>query len=152
MRALIDTCVIIDALQAREPFRKEAEKLFLLVANDRLEGYITAKAVTDIYYLTHRNTHSDEQARKILASLLSLFAVLDTHGSDCQNALVSSLSDYEDAVMVETGKRSHMECIVTRNTRDYSKSDIPVLTPTQLLRALEQEENMNDEASNGDIE
>ncbi len=136
MRALIDTCVIIDALQSREPFKEDAEKIFLLAANDRLEGYITAKSVTDIYYLMRRNTHSEEQSRKILASLLTLFAVLDTHGADCRDALVSPLSDYEDAVMVETGKRSHMDCIVTRNTRDYSKSDISILTPAQLIQSF----------------
>ena len=35
MRALIDTCVIIDALQNREPFAEDAQKIFLAVANKR---------------------------------------------------------------------------------------------------------------------
>lgn len=33
MRVLIDTCIIIDVLQSREPFCKEAQELFLAVAN-----------------------------------------------------------------------------------------------------------------------
>ena len=33
MRALIDTCIIIDALQAREPFAEDAQQIFLAVAN-----------------------------------------------------------------------------------------------------------------------
>ena len=32
MRTLIDTCVIIDALQSREPFVEDAQKIFLLAA------------------------------------------------------------------------------------------------------------------------
>ena len=57
MRVLVDTCVIIDALQSRAPFSEVAQKLFIYSANKQFEGYITAKSVTDIYYLTHRLTH-----------------------------------------------------------------------------------------------
>ena len=57
MRAVIDTCVIVDALQSREPFCKDAQSIFLLCANRQFEGFLTAKAITDIYYLTHRQTH-----------------------------------------------------------------------------------------------
>ena len=56
MRVLVDTCVIIDALQSRVPFSEAAQKLFIYSANKQFEGYITAKSVTDIYYLTHRLT------------------------------------------------------------------------------------------------
>lgn len=54
MKAVIDTCVIIDALQKREPFWTDAFYIFLAIANRQLNGFITAKAVADIYYLNHR--------------------------------------------------------------------------------------------------
>ena len=69
MRVLVDTCVIIDALQSRAPFSEVAQKLFIYSANKQFEGYITAKSVTDIYYLTHRLTHNDVETRKILSKL-----------------------------------------------------------------------------------
>ena len=56
MRALIDTCIIIDALQAREPFAEDAQQIFLAVANKRVMGFLTAKSAADIYYITHRHT------------------------------------------------------------------------------------------------
>lgn len=59
MRVLVDTCVIIGALQSRVTFAEAAQKIFIHSANKQFEGYITAKSVTDIYYLTHRLTHSD---------------------------------------------------------------------------------------------
>ncbi len=143
MKALIDTCVIIDALQHRVPFHEDAERIFLLVANQQIEGYITAKAATDIYYLSHRNTHSDEESRRILANLFSLFALLDTCGTDCRQALSSSMSDYEDAVMAESGMRSGMDCIVTRNPKDYRSGTLPVYTPQDFLAFLESDFSMN---------
>lgn len=137
MRVLIDTCIIIDALQSRVPFAEAAQKIFLSSANKKFEGYITAKSVTDIYYLTHRLTHSDMETRKILSKLFMLFHLLDTTSLDCRKAISSEMNDYEDAIMVETAVRSGMDCIVTRNIKDYTKAAVNVLDPLALLKLLE---------------
>lgn len=139
MRVLIDTCVIMDALQCRVPFAESAQKIFLYSANKQFEGYITAKAATDIYYLTHRLTHSDTETRKILSKLYTLFHLLDTASMDCRKAISSEIGDYEDAVMVETAIRSEMDCIVTRNGKDYAKSPVMVYEPSAFLKLLEAE-------------
>lgn len=139
MRALIDTCIIIDALQAREQFAKDAQDVFLAAANNMFLGYISAKAVTDIYYLMHRHTHSDKTSRDTLNKLFSLFDVFDTAGIDCRKAALSPVSDFEDAVMVETALRSEADCIVTRNLRDFAKSPVPVYEPKQFLKILASE-------------
>ena len=105
----------------------------------QFEGYITAKSITDIYYLTHRLTHSDAETRKILSKLFTLFHLLDTTSLDCRKAISSEISDYEDAIMVETAIRSEMDCIVTRNVKDYTKSSIKVCEPSAFLKLLEAE-------------
>ena len=136
MRAVIDTCVIVDALQSREPFCKDAQAIFLLCANRQFEGFLTAKAITDIYYLTHRQTHSDKATRDVLTKLCALFGLLDTTALDIRKAISAEISDFEDAVMVETAVRSGMDCIVTRNIRDYSKAQIGVYTPKEFIDFL----------------
>ena len=139
MRALVDTCVIIDALQSRVPFAEDAQRIFIYSANNQFEGYITAKSVADIYYLTHRLTHSNVETRKILSKLFTLFHLLDTTSLDCRKAISSEITDYEDAVMVETAIRSEMDCIVTRNVKDYIKSSVKVCEPSELIKILEEE-------------
>lgn len=139
MRILIDTCVILDALQAREPFAEDANNIFLAAANHLYNGYISAKATTDIYYLTHRHTHSDKDSRDILNKLLTIFDVLDTMGIDCRRAIPSKTTDYEDAVMIETAIRSEIDCIVTRNTADYDNSPVTIYTPSEFLKTLSDE-------------
>lgn len=136
MRAVIDTCVVVDALQSREPFCKEAQTVFLLCANRQYEGFLTAKAVTDIYYLTHRQTHSDKVTREILTKLCALFSLLDTAALDIRKAISAEVADFEDAVMVETALRSGVDCIVTRNTKDYSKAPLPVYNPSRFIELL----------------
>ena len=137
MRAFIDTCVVIDALQSPEPFAKDAQGVFLAAANNLFLGYISAKSVTDVYYLMHRHTHDDKASRDILNKLFALFDVLDTAGIDCRKAVLSPVSDFEDAVMVETALRSEVDCIVTRNLRDFTKSPVPVYEPKAFLKLLE---------------
>lgn len=136
MRVLVDTCVIIDVLQKREPFYEDAVTLFLLNANQKFDGFITAKAVTDIYYLTHRKVHSDKDTRNIVSKLCELFRILDTTHTDVQKAIFSEVSDFEDAVMIETAIRSGMDCVVTRNIRDYSKANIMVYTPDRFIESI----------------
>lgn len=138
MKALIDTCVIMDAIQNRVPFAEDAKNIIRAAANKWFSGSISAKSSTDIYYLVHRVTHSDKETRKILSKLFILFDVLDTAGIDVRKAISSGVSDYEDAVMIETAIREEIDCIVTRNTKDYSKSPIPVYHPSDFLRLLDE--------------
>lgn len=136
MKALMDTCIIIDALQNRQPFCEDAQKIFLLCANDEFEGFLTAKAITDIYYLTHRYLHNDKVTREIIVKLCKLFSIVDTSSLDIINALSSEVSDFEDAVMIESALRYGTDCIVTRNVKDYSKSSIPVFDPEEFISLL----------------
>ena len=136
MRVLVDTCIIIDALQNREPFNVLAQKIFLAAASEKFDGFITAKSVTDIYYLAHRATHSDKETRNILLKLFDIFDIVDTYSSDCKDAVFSKVSDYEDAVMIETAIRTNMDAIVTRNQKDFTDSSIPVYLLEEFLAVL----------------
>ncbi|MEE8827482.1 MAG: PIN domain-containing protein [Eubacteriales bacterium] len=136
MRAVIDTCVVVDALQTREPFYEDARSIFLLCANRQFEGFLTAKSVTDICFLTHRQTHSDKATRAVLTKLCVLFELLDTTELDVRKAISSEIADFEDAVMVETAVRSDADCIVTRNIKDYKNAPISVYTPAGFIKLL----------------
>lgn len=134
MRALIDTCIVIDALQDRKPFSEKAQEIFLAVANRHVDGFLRAKSITDIYYLTHRATHNDAETRRVLGTLFSLFEILDTTGMDCRRALSSDMADYEDAVMAESALRAGIDCIVTRNQKDYAKAPVPIYGPDDFMK------------------
>lgn len=52
MRILLDTNVVVDVLQQREPWHKDGEKIFLAAAMKQLTACITAKQAADIHHLT----------------------------------------------------------------------------------------------------
>lgn len=102
-------------------FPEDAQSILILSANLKFDAYLTAKAITDIYYLTHRLTHSEEKTRDVLTMLCLLFHLLDTTSLDMQKAVSSEIPDFEDAVKIETAVRTKKDCIVTRNISDYKK-------------------------------
>ena len=140
MRALIDTCIIIDTLQARQPFCEESNRIFILAANQFFSAFISAKSVTDIHYIMRKYIHDVSETNKVIDRLFHIFGLADTMGDDCRQALINGESDdYEDAVMIETAKRSGIDCIVTRNERDYSKSSVTVYTPKQFINLFNED-------------
>ena len=133
MTVLLDTCIIVDALQKRDPFFEDAEKILLLCSSGQCAGVLTAKSLTDIYYLSHKLTHNDQMSRLILSKLCAFLNLLNTEATDLYQALASNISDFEDAVMMETVKRAKVDCIVTRNEKDYKDSPVPVYGPKSFL-------------------
>lgn len=133
MKILIDTNVIIDALTSREPFREDAEQIFILSANRAEDMYITASSATNIYYLVRKYLHSTEQAKSVMTKLYELFYILDVTSNDCQDALVSGVNDYEDAVVSCCAFRNHIDYIVTRNIKDYRESKVRAILPEQFI-------------------
>lgn len=138
MKLLVDTNIIIDALTGREPFREAAEQIMLLAANQIEDMYITASSATDIYYLVRKHLHNTEQAKNAMTKLYQLFGILDVTADDCQNALLSNMKDYEDAVISCCAKRSKMDYIVTRNIKDYEKSKVKAILPNDFIQLVSQ--------------
>ncbi|MCM1328943.1 MAG: PIN domain-containing protein [Ruminococcus sp.] len=142
MTALIDTCVVVDFLQSREPFAESAKKIMQAAAVELFTGYITAKSASDIYYLTRKCTHNDKESRLKLSKLLTIVNMLDSAAEDVFNAIPSEMKDFEDAVMVETAARSKIDCIVTRNEKDFQKSKIKIYSPLEFVEMLEKEQRL----------
>lgn len=138
MRILADTNVIIDALTSREPWKESAEKIFLMAAEDRIEMYITASSATDIYYLVRKYLHNAEIAKQVMEKLYSLVRILEVTANDCIDALVSPISDYEDAVVEKVASGKGIDYIVTRNIKDYQAGRTKVILPDDFVKLMKE--------------
>jgi len=54
IRVLIDTNVVLDFLQEREPFSENAARLFERIDSGEIEGFIAATTIANIYYIIRR--------------------------------------------------------------------------------------------------
>lgn len=139
MKIMIGTNVIIDAMMSREPWKESAEKIFIMAANNIVDMYITASSATDIYYLIRKHIHSADVAKQILGKLYSLVGILDVK-EDCLQALAFPITDYEDAVIEQVANRNGMECIVTRNQKDFMAGAMKIYLPDEFIELMGQTE------------
>ena len=136
MKAVIDTCVVVDFLQDRKPFSDAANAVFVAAASDSFDAYITANSVSDIYYLLSRSLHDDRKCHKVISDLFELVGILDATSLDCKKALLSKMTDYEDALLDEIAERSGMDFIITWNIKDFSGSQVRALDSEEFLALL----------------
>ena len=140
MRALLDTNVIVDVLQRREPWFSDGQKIFYAIANKKIIGCITAKEAADIYFFSRKQftgqKNVDAKARQVMTKLYALFELVDTLGIDCQNAIAIENNDYEDAIMIESAVRAGLDCIITRNPDHFKTDAIPVYSPAEFVANL----------------
>ncbi|MDR2493306.1 MAG: PIN domain-containing protein [Coriobacteriales bacterium] len=136
MKVLIDTNVILDALMVRQPWAESAQNILRAVAGEKVEGFITASTITDIYYLLDRGLKDKMRTKQVVLALLSSISVLDVNGTDCRKAFELPMSDYEDALLAYCGKRHRVDLIVTRNPKDFVGSPVNALSPDELLKKL----------------
>lgn len=137
MRVLLDTNVIVDVLQQREPWCESGKVIFLAIARQQITGCITSKEAADIHFFSRKQfkgeENVDEKARQVLSKLFTLFEVIDTLEDDCKNALAFPNNDYEDAIMIESAKREGIDCIITRNPEHFTLSPVKVYSPDEFL-------------------
>lgn len=135
---IIDTNIVIDALTSRKPWNECAEEIFMIAANHIVDIYITASCATDIYYLVRKYLHSTEQAKQVMKRLYSLIGILPVTGDECVDALMSSVIDYEDAVVERTAVKAGVDYIITRNVKDYQQGSIRAILPDDFISLIKE--------------
>jgi predicted nucleic acid-binding protein len=133
MKILIDTNVIIDILEHREPFFMDSYKVIQLSLEGKLEAVMSAGAVTDVYYIISRSIRDHNKAREKIVGLTALVRICDTFAVDITAALTMNISDFEDAVVSAIAKREKANYIITRNEKDFTNSSVPAISPAQFL-------------------
>ena len=74
-----------------------------------------------------------------MKSKLNLFEYVEIAGVDKYaiiNALNSEMKDFEDAVQAETAKEHSIKTVITRNEKDFEKSDLDIYNPTEFIQFI----------------
>ena len=130
-----DTDVILDVSIKREMDIKDSVKLINFVEDGLYKGYTSTIIFSNIYYI-QRKLIGHEISIKFLKNLRLILSVLNVNDSIINKALESEFKDFEDAIQYFTAVENNMDCIITRNVKDYQNSIIPVYTPMELLGKL----------------
>lgn len=141
MKILIDTNVVLDVLLMREPFCKDAVRVLELTKRDDIKEYVSASAVTDIYYIFSRQLKNKGLVMKLMKELLTVVSVAGVSEQEILKAMELEWNDFEDSVQYSVALLQEMDGIITRNPDDYKKSEIKIWLPEQALKEIEIQED-----------
>lgn len=134
MRILIDTNVILDIIQKREPFFADSYYALCKAIESDTECLISASAATDIFYMLRKAFQSAQKAKNRIEQLSQIVTFADVQGVDIHTALMRPMPDFEDAVVDTAAERNGASYILTRNIKDFAGSTVPAVTPTDFLK------------------
>ncbi|MDT0678798.1 type II toxin-antitoxin system VapC family toxin [Autumnicola musiva] len=133
-KVLIDTDVILDFFFDREPFAEFATEILNLCEENKIKGFTTPVIICNVYYLLRKSAKHEIIIEKI-KQLLNIIEIIKMDKEAVFGALNSNFKDFEDALQnfsaIENGE---IKIILTRNIKDFKKSEIAVLTPEMYLK------------------
>lgn len=133
----LDTNVLIDFLADRKPFSLEAAKIFNYSFKKKVTIYVATVSYNNVYYIL-RQSCTHVETIKILNELQEWTEAIDVSKDVIRKALKSEFKDFEDAIQYNCAKTlNKIDCIVTRDTKDFKKSSIPTMTPKEALTVIE---------------
>ena len=134
MKVFLDTNIVIDLLDKREPFYIDAVKLFTLAYQKKITLFVSPMTYATASFLLRK--HAKEGMRKLLNNFRQLSQITTADERVVDAALASSFDDYEDALQYYSALTRNVDVIVTRNKKDFTSASIPVLSPAELLKQL----------------
>lgn len=132
----VDSDVILDVLIDRDPFNFDANQVFAYAETGRFKLSTSPLCIANAHYVVAKKI-GNANSKTLLTTVLKLITVVDIPALVVQNAFASKVTDFEDALQVETAIHSGADIIVTRNIKDFRHSSIPVLTPSQFIATIQ---------------
>ena len=131
-RVFLDTNVIIDLISDRKPFSKFAIEIFQKAEEGKLELFTSSHSLATTHYILKKYM-KETDLRVVLYNLLDYLTIIAVDVDILKKGLRSNHKDFEDSIQIFcASKIDRIESIITRNVKDFKKSEIKILTPDEL--------------------
>ncbi len=135
-KVFVDTNILVDLIADRRPFSKFAIQLFSKAEERKIKLYTSSHSIATTHYLLKKYI-DEKELRDVLHSILDYLNIVAIDLDVIKKGLKSKHKDFEDALQIISAYSiEKLDCIVTRNTKDFKGSEISVLTPDELIKHL----------------
>lgn len=132
-KIFLDTNIIVDLIADRKPFSKYAIQLFQKAELKEIELFTSSHSIATTHYLLKKYL-AEKELRAVLYNLLDYLTVVAVDVAILKKGLRSNHKDFEDSIQILcTSTIEKIDCIVTRNTKDFKASEIPAFNPDEIL-------------------
>ncbi|MDO4261277.1 MAG: PIN domain-containing protein [Eubacteriales bacterium] len=136
MCVLIDTNILVDFLEKREPYTESATAVIRLCALGKATGYIAAHSISNLFFVL-RKIYSVSERRELLKAICGILHISAIDENKILSALQNEdFADFEDCLQGECAKECNADYIITRNLRDFLKSEVKAIMPEEFLKMV----------------
>lgn len=133
----IDINILMDIYAERKLFIKSSLAVYVLGIDKKINLFTTSNTITTLHYLL-KKILSEEKIRLTLEHIIENVSIIPIDINIIKKSLKSNHKDFEDAIQIVSAQSiKDMDCIVTRDLKDYKYAEINVLTPDDFLSTLE---------------
>ncbi|OJX47809.1 MAG: hypothetical protein BGO78_05405 [Chloroflexi bacterium 44-23] len=116
-------------------------RVLAAVESEKVIGLVAAHSISTLFYLIQKSK-SVADARAMLTSLLQFIRIAPINQSTIDQALNLDYNDFEDAIQMIAALQNKVDCLITRNVKDYQPPLVKVLQPVEFLATIEGENNL----------
>lgn len=135
MDVFIDTNVLIDVLAKRNPFYRSSAQVWSLAENGSIHGLVSAISFNNIYYVV-RKLKNRKTAERMMVLMRDAFDVTALDRQILGQAIDAGFKDFEDAIQYMSALHAGVDCLVSRNPKDFPRKDLPVVSPEEFIASL----------------
>jgi predicted nucleic acid-binding protein len=133
----LDTNVLMDILANRQPFYKSSAEIYKLGLRKKVVLFTSSNTISTLHYLLKKFT-TEENIRQSLDEVTTVLSIIPIDINIIKKSLKSNHKDFEDAIQIVSAQSiNNMDCIVTRDLKDYKFAEIAVLTPDDFLYKIQ---------------
>jgi predicted nucleic acid-binding protein len=135
-KIFVDTNILVDLIADRKPFSKYAIEIFNTAETKKIKLFTSSHSLATTYYLLKKYV-DDKTLREVLLGLIEYVTIIPVDSAILTKGLRSKHKDFEDSIQIFCATTiEKIDCIVTRNVKDYKGSELPVLAPEELCAKI----------------
>jgi predicted nucleic acid-binding protein len=132
----LDTNILVDIVANRMPFAENAISIFDYCKKSNVKMYSTSHSIATLHYIAKKIV-DEKELRLIIEDLLDTVSIIAVNEIIIKKSLKSNHKDFEDAIQINAAQSINaINCIVTRDLKDFKNSEINVFTPDEFLNTL----------------
>lgn len=126
----------MDIFANRQPFVKASLEIYKLGVNNKIKLYTSSNTITTLHYLLKKFIQ-EGKIRIALEEILENIEIIAVDVNIIRKSLKSNHKDFEDAIQIISAQSiNDMDCIVTRDLKDYKLAEIKVYNPDEFLNTI----------------
>ena len=135
MKIFLDTNIILDVLVKREPYYIDSARIWTLIKEKSIQGYISAITINNFYYIIKKLKNS-KIAENFIDEILDDFEIVPLTKDILRQSRTIPGKDYEDSIQYFSAINTGCQFLITRNKKDFISTGLNIISPTEFLKTI----------------